>query len=480
MASSAAVTAPRSRSRTDLALRRSVFAALCLFLAGCLSYDRDAANAVAAIGRGDAATALKWSTDLADSSRSSRLGVVETGRICMLAGSNTLAEACFRKAIDAAIDHKEKDPVIKLGDAAGTAMAATVTDDWSIEYYLSPYEINLALEYGILAQLFNGRREDALVDSRLAIYVQDKLGDEYGADLKKREDTGGKGDAEKTRGEVERISGEQNQALNEMIAATRNSWENPVLWWLTGVLLEADGDWEGAGQSYRRAGTTGAGNPFFEADMKRADTGAPAPAAGRSKLVVIFEDGFVPRRAALKIPLRLYATMSIDIPTYQNVGAYAPRTVSFAGSKGNSPAALGLNVRSLAGRTLSEAMPGIITRNVTRAAVNVGMEVAGRSAYRASDQNGAGAVILAGVEIANLIMVCARDADTRSWVTIPEAQYVWCDNDLAPGDYQFGMTVDGVSSTVPVSLAAGETKLLWIADCGGGLRHQCATIVGGR
>ena len=117
----------------------------CLFLAGCLSYDQGAANAVVAIGRGDAATALKWSADLADSSRSSRLGVVETGRICMLAGSNTLAEACFRKAIDAAIDHKEKDPVIKLGDAAGTAMAATVTDDWSMEYYLSPYSLRGAL-----------------------------------------------------------------------------------------------------------------------------------------------------------------------------------------------------------------------------------------------------------------------------------------------------------------------------------------------
>ena len=56
---------------------------------------------------------------------------------------------------------------------------------------------------------------------------------------------------------------------------------------------------------------------------------------------------------------------------------------------------------------------------------------------------------------------------------------VWCDGDMAPGDYRLGVTVDGMSSTVPVSLAAGETKLLWIADCGGGLRHQCATI-GGR
>ena len=458
-----------------MGLRLTAFAALGLLLTGCLSYDQGAANAVAAIGRGDAASALQWSEELARSSRSSRLGTVETGRICMLAGSNTLAEACFRRAIDAAIDHKESDPVIKLGDAAGTAMAATVTDDWSIEYYLSPYEINLALEYGILAQLFNGRREDALVDARLSAYVQDRLGDEYGADLKnreqgigKREEGKGNGEQEKTRGEVDRIVGEQGRALNEMIAATRNSWENPVLWWLTGVLLEADGDWEGAAQSYRRAGTTGSGNPFFEADMTRADTGLRTPTAGKAKLVVIFEDGFVPRRAALKIPLRIYATMSIDIPTYTGVGAYVPRSVSFAGSKGSVPAALGLNVRSLAGRTLSEAMPGIITRNVTRAAVNVGLQAAGRAS--GNDY------VKLGAEIANLIMVCVRDADTRTWVTLPEAQYVWSDGDMTPGDYRLGVTVDGVSSTIPVSLAAGETKLLWISDCGGGFRHQCAII----
>ena len=439
-------------------------------LTGCLSYDQESAAAVAAMGSGDAATALKWSAELAGSSRSSRLGVVETGRIGLLAGSNTLAEASFRQAIDAAIDHTEKDPVIKLGDAAGTALAATVTDDWSMEYYLSPYEINLALEYGILAQLLNGRREDALVDARLACYVQDRLGDVYGADLSKKEEVKSKSEKEdaKAKCEVDRIVGEQGEALNEMIAATRNSWENPVLWWLTGVLLEADGDWEAAGQSYRRAGTTGAGNPFFEADLRRADAGAAGPLAGRAKLVVIYEDGFVPRRAALKIPLRLYATMSIDIPTYANVGAYAPRAVSFAGSKGLVPAALALNVRSLAGRDLRESMAGVVTRNVTRAAVNVGMQ----AAARASKND----YVTLGVELANLIMVATRQADTRSWVTLPDAQYVWCDADMAPGDYQLGMTVDGQSSAVPVSLAAGETKVLLVSDFGGIRRCQCATI----
>lgn len=445
--------------------RRSVaIAALPLLLAGCLSYDQNAAEAVTALQRGDAAAALKWTEDLANDGTSERLAVVEAGRIGMLSGSNTLAEVCFRKAIDSAIDHSEKDPVIKLGDVAGTAMAATLFDDWSMEYYLSPYEINLALEYGILAQLMNGKREDALVDARLSCYIQDKLASEYGADLQRQVDSA----EEKNRGEVNRIVDEQSNALNEMIANTRNSWENPVLWWLTGLLLEADGDNEAAGQSYRRAGTTGAGNPFFEADMRRADTGERTPAPNRAKLAVIFEDGLVPRRAALKIPLKIYALMSIDIPTYLKVGAYVPRSISIAGASGMKSAAMGLNVRALAAKGLSEKMAGIVTRNVTRAAVNVGIEAVGRSSNNKNVKLAAG--------IVNLILVASRKADTRSWVTLPDAQYVWCDEQMEAGDYQLAVDVGGVTSVVPISLAAGETKLLWLADYGSGLKARCATI----
>ena len=455
--------------------RVSAFLAACLALAGCVSYDEGAAEAVSALSGGDGQTAVRWSEEVAEDSRSEALGTVESARVNMLLGKMDVAEQRFRKAIDAAIDHKEKDPVIKLGDMAGTALASTVTDDWSIEYYLSPYEINLALEYGILAQLFAGKRDDALVDARLACYVQDKLADEYGATLQKLKDSVKGKDGGARAGEVDRIVGERNAELNEMIAATRNSWENPVLWWLTGVLFEADGNWESAKQSYRRAGTTGAGNPFFEADMNRCDSGGVTPSAGRAKLVVVMDDGFVPRRAALKIPLRIYATMSIDLPTYKGVGAYQPKAVAIAGSKGLTSAAVGLNVRSLAARALSDAMPGIVMRNITRAAVNAGIQVAGRAAYKANGKSDGAAVVLLTAELVNLFMVMSREADTRTWVTLPDAQYVWCDSDMQPGSYELNVEIAGVANKVPVTLEAGETKLLWIGNCGK-FRHQLTTL----
>ena len=117
-----------------------------------MTVDEEARNAIAALSRGDDAVAVAWADDLADNSRYSRnLGLVEAGRTRMLAGDFGAASARFRAAIDSAVDRGENGPRIKLSDWGNTALASTVTDDRTREYYLPPYELNLALEYGILA-----------------------------------------------------------------------------------------------------------------------------------------------------------------------------------------------------------------------------------------------------------------------------------------------------------------------------------------
>ncbi len=435
-------------------------------LSGCLSYDREAAAAVSALQSGSDQTAVKWGIELSESAFSERLGEVEAGRIELLVGNAPAAEVWFRHAIDGAIDRSECEPLIKLCSIAQTALASTVADDRSIDYTLSPYEINLALEYGILAQLFNGRREDARVDARLSAYVQDKLTKTYGADLEKRQST----DDQKTSDETSRIMTDQSKVLDAMIAATRNSWENPVLWWLSGVLFEADGDLDGAVQSYRRAAAIAGGNPVFAGDLRRADSGGRAPDGSHARLVVIAEDGFVPRRAALKIPLRIYATMSIDIPTYANAAPYQVRPVVIDGLGDERDAVFSLDVRALAARDLKEDLPGIIVRNITRAALNVGVQAAGK--------NTGNSYVRLGAELVNLVLLAVRQADTRSWVTLPDAQYVWRKDDVKPGEHHLAISVGSCTGEVDLALRAGETGILWVSACGATLRHKFAIISG--
>lgn len=430
-------------------------ALLAAILAGCVSVDEDVRMARESIAAGTPAAAVPWSENVATNSiYSKNLGKVDAGRIALLAGDPVKAEGWFRLAIDSAVDRKENTPTIKLGDVGNDALAATVTDDRTREYYLAPYEINLALCYGIIAELMNGKREDALVDARLAVYIQDSLAKTYGEDLKK---SAPKAD-EKATSAGAGIYEEQSAALMDMMASTRNSWENPVLWWLTGALFEADGDTEMAWQSYRKAAACRPDNPVFAADATRANGGVRTPSQKCAKLLVIYDDGLVPQRQSLKIPVPIYTAMSIDIPMYKDKEAYHPNAVAIAGLTNLVAAAPALDIRALAARDLDEKLPGVIVRNITRAAVQAGAQ----AAVNASGNEYAKLAVLA----VNAVATAVRRADTRSWATLPDGQQVWSEGAMAPGEYRIGVSVNGRTVAVPVSLAAGDVKLVWISDCG--------------
>ncbi len=440
-------------------MRLALNAFLLAALAGCVSVDEDVRMARESVLAGVPAAAVGWGEDVATNSvYTKNLGKVEAGRLALLSGDSAKAEFWFRAAVDSAVDRKEKEPAIKLGDVGNTVLASTVTDDRTREYYLAPYEINLALTYGILAELMNGRREDALVDARLSVYIQDSLAKTYGEDLKKTAAT----DDAKAASAGEGICEKQSTSLQEMMASTRNSWENPVLWWLTGALFEADGDLEMAWQSYRKAAACRPDNPVFALDAARAGDGRgrglSTPSPKRAKLLVIYEEGLVPQRQSLKIPVPIYTAMSIDIPTYGDKSAYRPSGVAISGLTNLVAAAPALDVRALAARDLNERLPGVIVRNITRAAVQAGAQ----AAVNASGNGYAKLAVLAVNAVASAI----RRADTRSWATLPDGQQVWSEGAMMPGDYGIGVSVNGRTVSVPVTLKPGDVKLVWVVNSG--------------
>ena len=431
----------------------AVLAAVC----GCVTVDEEARAAVAALARGDDAVAVAWSDELADESHYSRnLGLVEAGRVNLLAGRFGEATRRLRAAVDSAVERSETAPRMKFSDWGNTALSATITDDRTREYYLPPYEINLALEYGIIAQLLAGLREDALIDARLAVYVQDTLAETCGADLAK--------DPEGASASSRSIVEAQSASLDEMIAATRNSWENPALWWLTGILFEANGEPDMAWQSYRKAAAIRSDNPYFAADAARAG-GSVAPNPGAARLVVFYDQDFIPMRESLEVPIPLYTGFSVQIPKYPSV-PFHENSVSVAGSSGAGAAALAVSVRSLAARDLKEQMPGIVARNVTRAVTQAGAQAAVNASGNEYAQ--------LGMFLFNVVVSACRSADTRSWRTLPSSQQVWCDPGMAPGVYDVAVSVDGRTITARVPLAAGETRVLWIADAGSVVRGASA------
>jgi len=431
---------------------------------GCVSIQEESIAARQALDGGDAAKAVAWADDLADSFYSKNLGAVEAGRVRLLSGDTAGAEEWFRKAVDSVVDRKERAPKIKLGDVGNTLLSSTITDDRTREYYLPPYEINFALQYVILAQALNGKREDALADARLAVYVQDNLAETYGADVQKKVE----GSNARANAAADRMTSDENAQLAEMMAASRNSWENPVLWWLTGVLFEADGDTDMAGQSYRKARAVRGDCSVFVRDAVRADEGRKVPAPDKARLVILYEEGFVPLRESLKVPVPIYTGFGIDIPMYNDKTAYRPNAVSVSGATNLVAAAPAVDVRALAARDLSEQLPGVILRNITRAAVQAGAQAAVNAAGNEYAQ--------LAVFCANLAVTAMRQADTRSWATLPDGQQVWAEDAMAPGSYQIGVNVNGRTVAVPVTLKENETVLVWIADLGRTFRTAVAKL----
>lgn len=416
-----------------------------LALVGCISEERRAAAAIEALRLGDTAKAVAWSCDLATNSvYSANRGMLEAARVNMIAGDLDASAYWYTKAVDTAVERSESEPVVKVGDVANTVLASTVTDDRMREYQLAPYELNLALEHGIVVQDLAGKRTQALADCRLASFVQANLAETYGADVATA--------ANSTNATAQSIYTGNSAALDDMIASTANSWENPVLWWISGVLFEANGETDRAAQCYRSAATLRPDCQVFAADSARGARPA-TPAPGKAKLAVVVGEGFVRRRVALKVPIPIYTGMSFDMPMYEG-GAYVPSQVRVSVAGGPSgTASPALDVEALAARDLKEHLPGIIARNLTRAAVQAGVQ--------AAVNHGGNDYAKVAVFVGNLAVSAIRSADLRSWVSLPAGEHVWC-AEVEPGSRRVEASVGLYSAVADVELKPGETKVVYL------------------
>ena len=105
-------------------------------------------------------------------------------------------------------------------------------------------------------------------------------------------------------------------------------------------------------------------------------------------------------------------------------------------------------------------MPGIVVRNVTRAVTKV-------AAQQAVNNQNDGTMKL-GMMAFNAVSSLASTSDTRAWYSIPMATQLYRGS-ISAGTHRLECRspISGASLTIPVTVAEGETRLVWIADTGG-------------
>ena len=463
-------------------LRSCACLCLALALAGCVSPNVGVDKAVSSLRAGDDPPALEWAEKRKRSFYSQALACVDAGRVRMLSGDFLGSSTNFAAVIDTIIDTSEAGPVIKLGGVGASVMAATITDDRTRAYEVPAYEFVQALQYQMLNHLFLGRPDSAAVEARRAIFAQDKIAEKYGKEVQDARVL-----AESQNGAQLGKVDEQMQGMAPVLEMTRSSFENGLVWYLSGMLLEEQEDIANAALAFRKAWELTPGNPYVQRDFLRLlrtqDLEAFKPLAAqagvapqslvrpRTEVVVILEESFVSQRKSVKIPLPVgVAVLSVDFPTYQDA-PYAPMALEVDTGRGGEAGAVALSLQALAYRDLKEKIPGIVVRNVTRALTRV----AAQEVARAQDSDALKLAVLATTAVATAI----NRADTRAWYTLPMVSQVYRGG-IAPGEQKLTLRnrATGGSMTIPLKVTEGETRIVWVADLGGNARVATASLNG--
>jgi uncharacterized protein len=451
-----------------------------LLSTGCATHSASAGSAISQLKTGNTAAALQWAEKLKLGSRSQDLGYIESGRIKMLAGDFAGSRSDFETVINKVIEETETGPVIRVGSLGSTLAASTVADDTVRKYELSPYELIQLLHYQTLNYLFSGDLQGASVEMRRTVFAQDAIAEQYANEVAEAQEEADQKKAAAKEKAMEAVNAKM-EAMGPALERTRSSHENGLAWYLCGLMFEKQGDQANATLSYRKAWELAPNNPCIVKDFLRLLQTQDRQAfldlvlqnnldvkdlqRGTTEIVVLYEDSLISERHAEKIQIPIpdfngtITLISIDFPFYSDP-AYTPAPLTLTDNGidlGVSTPAVYL--QSLAYRDLKEKMPGIITRNITRAATKI---VAQQVANQTSDS------LKYGMMILNAVSSAASTSDTRAWYSIPMGTQLYRGS-ISPGAHTLECRSphSGTLINIPLTVSEGETRLVWIADTGG-------------
>lgn len=419
---------------------------------GCNTLYREAVAARHDLMYGTGEVASKRAEKMAASTINRKLGCLELSRIKMLHGDFSGSSAVLGPLLDELFDETNEGQVLKKGEIAGNIMAGTFGDDNSIPYELPAFELLFGLQYQAVNQLSLGERDNARVYLRRATAVQEQLKEENETVASSDEENSA--NAQNAATAAEQIA----TSIAPVADTVRASYENALAWYLMGAFLMLENDPSNAEIAYREAGRI---NPDI----------APLtaiPAGSGQDVAVVYEENLIDMREPIKIPLPFWGTLwSVDFPIYK-APAYSPSSVAVeAGGVLAATCVPVVNVQALAYRDLKDRIPGIATRNVTRAAVKIAAQIAANQIDTGS--NIGNLAIKLGTMAYNATSTILTEADTRVWLTLPE--YVQLARlRLQPEQKSIVIrnTQTGRSCEVVIPEGAGRGMLLiWITDvCG--------------
>ncbi|RQM63243.1 hypothetical protein EHZ64_13545, partial [Aeromonas enteropelogenes] len=314
----------------------------------------------------------------------------EQGRIAWLAGQDAKSKQAFAAA-DNQLVWEDNQAEYRLSHGLAQ-VGSLLTNDQSMAYRTPDYERTMLHHYLALDYLQRGDAEGALVEVRRANQVQERAlkrrADEVRKAREKREET--EADTA-TEGEMRQLVSRAPD-LDRLIGRVKNGFQNAYTFYFSGVLYEAAGDLNDAWVDYQRgyqiapdnrslqdallrlARLRGAADEIRETEKRigrKAPPLIPSIAKKQGQLVVLFEDGLIPARRELFLPLPIstsggdFRTFTVAVPYYDNrTSDTGPLTVTL-GKRVEQTSEL-VRLEALAAKDLQERLPGMLTRQALR------------------------------------------------------------------------------------------------------------------
>ncbi|WP_404340329.1 COG3014 family protein [Pseudoalteromonas mariniglutinosa] len=339
------------------------------------------------------------------------LNQLERARIAYLSKQSAVSQHGFED-VYRAVENKRQSAKIQL--SAGLEQSnALLTNDAVISYLPAAYEMTMLHSYKALSYIFDNNLEAALVEVRRANKVQvDEL-------------TANQADIDK---QVQRAA-ENFPSMTTLIGDIKHGFQNAFTFYLSAILYEANKQFDDAYIDYKKALEINANNPYlqqtvlqlakqqgFEQDYNQFTkrfAEAPSIDNQQGQVVVIIEQGLVPSKAEFTLRLPIYTSQgdarfySLALPIYNDVAFEAAHTHIQLNDHRLALIPL-VKLESLAAKTLETQSPSRIARQLLR--------LAAKEKMRAELARTGGDV---GNILANLYNLASEQADTRSWLTLP-------------------------------------------------------------
>tara|TARA_R110000751_G_scaffold73956_1_gene149708 strand:- start:60234 stop:61664 length:1431 start_codon:yes stop_codon:yes gene_type:complete len=401
------------------------------------------------------------------------LNLLEKARLHYLANDWTQSRKDFALA-SKALDEEASKAKIRLSSSVSN-VAALVSSDNAIAYQVAPYEQTMLHSYQALNYLFLGQLESALVEVRRANLVQENALRENQQSLSKEQANFDKNALDQA-----------YPSMSAMIGDIKNGFQNAYTFYLSALLYEAALQPNDAYIDYKRALEIYPNNRYLQQDVLRLakqlqmtddlslfttqyGSYQPSKINNAGELVVLLENGAINPKQEVNIHLPIYKgfnqprLFSFALPVYKgSLTRYPPLQLDVAGKTYTSEQIVRL--QSLASKQLQDQMPGLVTRQALR--------LIAKEQLRSSMSKQGGEI---GNILAVIYNVSSEQADTRSWLTLPdEVQLLRLT--LPAGKQQITLKLGNKVELIEVDIQAKGISLLNMTTIGNFQGHKLTQL----